>query len=499
MTNMPVLDRGSAAQNILSNKGTGKTALPADGAFDTVLKQASTQDVKPTDSKQASNVEEMKKPVKTQETKETSEKEKTEEAVGNDAAKETGSVEKQPESVEEKAQTGEENAQEATEDVTADIAQNTELLEKAGGEMAAMLAAQMGLPPEVVAQAMEELGMTEVSLLDPKNVKELMVHLTEGADHMSVLTDENFYEAVTKALGTLQEITENLSEETGMTLEEINEAIQALKKQTVEAKPEEMQPIVEETSFVQEESATAAKQPERENTETPVMLSGEAETEETQAVKTQTGQESKADTEAAEKDMPKKAHEAKEDEHPLMESNYSSVQTRYTAANIEARVAEAENVFSTVTTREIMDQIVDYMKVSMKPEMTSLEMRLTPENLGTLHIQISNKEGAVTAQFIAQNESVRAALESRVMELRENLEQQGVKVEAVEVTIAQYSLERNPEGDREASGQGGRRGKGARNLDLRELNGEETQDLTAEERLTAEMMQAAGNVINYTA
>ena len=39
MTNMPVLDKGSAAQNILSTKGTKPAQPSGGGSFDAVLKQ----------------------------------------------------------------------------------------------------------------------------------------------------------------------------------------------------------------------------------------------------------------------------------------------------------------------------------------------------------------------------------------------------------------------------------------------------------------------------
>ena len=118
---------------------------------------------------------------------------------------------------EEKAGTSEADTETKTQEVSEDITEDTEVLERAGGEMAAALAAQLGIRPEVVAEAMDKLGMTEVSLLDPKNLKELMVELTEGADEMSLLTDETFYQSVTEALGTLEDITKELQEETGMT------------------------------------------------------------------------------------------------------------------------------------------------------------------------------------------------------------------------------------------------------------------------------------------
>lgn len=459
MTNMPVLDKNSVAQNILSAKGTTKTAASAKGSFDTVLKQTTA----------AGKQQNTDTEAKTESVKETAPKE-PKDVSRQEKAGESGKAEENVENrdVETRTEPTE------TEDVE-NPAEDTEVLERAGGEMAAMLAAQMGISQETVSEAMEELGMTEVSLLDPKNVKELMVHLTEGADDMSVLTDETFYQDVTEALETLEEITADLQEETGMTPEELKGAIASAQKQL--EKPQE----TPEKAPEREEAA------ERKAPEEPVVKFTAPKPEVTENARTER---------TVPEETAKREDTGKDSEAPLMEHNY---QSGHLETKAEVQTVETENLFSMTQTREIMDQILDYMKVSAKPEMTSLEMQLHPESLGTLHIQISNREGAVTAQFIAQNESVRAALESQVVELKENLEQQGLKVEAVEVTIAQYSLDRNPEGDGEASGQSGRQKKGVRNLNLRELDPEEEEDLTEEEKLTAQMMQSEGSTVNFTA
>lgn len=461
MTKMPVLDKNSVAQNLLSTKGTKPASSSGGGNFDAVLKQTTAA------GKQNADTGNRAEAAKASESKE-----KPQDVSQKDTVKEGGKTEEKGENRDVETASKVEETKEAPEDITED----TEALEKAGGEMAAMLAAQLGISPEVLEEGMEELGMTDVSLLDPENVKELMIHLTEGADDMSLLTDENFYQSVTEALETLDEITGKLKEETGMTPEELKEALQAVEKQPEEA-PE-----------VQEKVSAERDVPKAEKAEEPVRMN---------APKPQLTENARTETVSV-KDAPKQESAGKDSENPFAENSY---QTGRMEANTEVQTAaaKAESTFSMAQTQEIMDQIVDYMKVSVKPEITSLEMQLHPESLGTLHIQISNKEGAVTAQFIAQNESVKAALESQVMELKENLEQQGVKVEAVEVTIAQYSLDRNPEGDREASEQSGKQKKSGRNLNLRELSPEEEEDLTEEERLTAEMMQSQGNVINYTA
>lgn len=460
MTNMPVLDKNSVAQNLLSAKGTKPASSSGGGSFDAVLKQTTSAGKQNADPGN-----------RTETAKESEATEKTQDVSQNDTAQESGKTEEKVSGRDaEKTSKAEE-----TNEVSEEITEDTEALEKAGGEMAAILAAQMGISQEMVKEAMEELGMTDVSLLDPRNVKDLMVHLTEGADDMSLLTDETFYQSVTEALAALDEIKAKLQEETGMTPEELKEALQKAGKQFGEAVAE----MPEEVSAGQEAlKSEKAEEPVRFNAPKPELSEN-------------------ARTETAEpKDLSKQESTGKDSESPFMENSY---QTGRTEGNAEVQAAETESRFSMAETQEIMDQILDYMKVSMKPEMTSLEMQLHPESLGTLHIQISNREGAVTAQFIAQNESVKAALESQVMELKENLEQQGIKVEAVEVTVAQYSLDRNPEGNGEASGQNGKQKKGSRNLNLKELNLEEEEDLTEEERLTAEVMQSQGSVINYTA
>lgn len=463
MTNMPVLDKNSVAQNILSAKGTTKAAASAKGGFDTVLKQTTA----------AGNQQNADAGAKTESVKDTEVK-GTKDVPQNENISESGKAEETVETRDVETQT--ETAEtEEMKDLPEDLAEDTEALERAGGEVAAMLAAQMGIPQEMVSEAMEELGMTEVSLLDPKNVKDLMVHLTEGADDMSLLTDETFYQSVTQALENLEEITADLQEETGMTPEELKEAVEAAQKQF--AKPVK---TLEEAPVKQEAM-------ENKTAEEPVAKFNVPKPELTESARTE---------QTAPRETAKQESAGKDSESPFMENNY---QTGNTEAGAEVQTVEPESAFSMTQTREIMDQIMDYMKVSVKPEMTSLEMQLHPESLGTLHIQISNKEGAVTAQFIAQNESVKAALESQIVELRENLEQQGLKVEAVEVTIAQYSLDRNPEGDGETQEQGGKQKKGVRGLNLRELDPEDEEDLTEEERLTAQMMQSEGSTVNYMA
>ena len=454
MTNMPGLDKGSGMQNILSAKGTKPAASSDGGGFNTILKQTTAG---------RQNSDKRAEAAKTSDAKS-----RTEDSAAKDKLKTDSRAE-------EKSKTEDAETQAKTEE-TEEITDDAEVLEKAGGEMVAALAAQMGISEDAVREAMDALGMTDVSLLDAKNLKSLMVELTEGADDMSLLTDGDFYQSVMEALGTLEDIAGEVQEETGMSQEEFNAAVMEVQKRLAEEVPEEVQEV------------SVQDLQEGENTDSEAVKLSVQKPELMENARTET---------VAQKDAPKQEDTGKNSESPFMGNSYQAQNVEQQAQALKA--AEAEKAFLMTDTQEIMDQILDYMKVSVKPELTSLEMQLHPESLGTLHIQISNKEGAVTAQFIAQNESVRAVLESQMMELRENLEQQGVKVEAVEVTIAQYSLDRNPDGNEASSDQGRRGRKGVRNLNLGEIDLDEEEDLTEEERLTAEMMQSEGSTVNYMA
>ena len=143
-----------------------------------------------------------------------------------------------------------------------------------------------------------------------------------------------------------------------------------------------------------------------------------------------------------------------------------------------------------------MEQILDYMKVQLGSDVTSLEMQLHPASLGTLQIQIASKAGVVTANFITQNEAVKAALESQMVQLKEQFE--GVKVEAIEVTVQTHEFERNL--DEQGRGRGGQE-PGKKNRTRRvNLNASLMQEgLEEEEALAADMLAAGGSTVDYTA
>jgi flagellar hook-length control protein FliK len=152
-----------------------------------------------------------------------------------------------------------------------------------------------------------------------------------------------------------------------------------------------------------------------------------------------------------------------------------------------------------LSTQEIYDQIGEYIKTNIKPGISEVEMQLNPENLGTLHIHLSSKQGNVTAQLTVQNELVKAALEVQLIQLKENFAEQGIKVDAVEVTVESHAFNQNMQHSNEENAQAQTEAKRSSTRSIN-LNGDWTEEeLTEEEQLVAEMMEADGNTVDFKA
>ena len=162
--------------------------------------------------------------------------------------------------------------------------------------------------------------------------------------------------------------------------------------------------------------------------------------------------------------------------------------------------APSVSPFSAVQTENIMRQITEHVRVHISSEVTEMEMQLHPESLGNIRLQLAMRDGALTAQFTAQNEATRAAIEYQLVLLKENLNPQGIKVEAVEVTIASHGFERNLDQgsqQQEEAAAVANSGRGRRRIVLDGLEDIDFEEMDESERLTASMMAANGNQVDY--
>ncbi len=158
----------------------------------------------------------------------------------------------------------------------------------------------------------------------------------------------------------------------------------------------------------------------------------------------------------------------------------------------------------TVDVQDIMEQVNGMIRSRVTPEVSEVELQLHPASLGTINITLQARENGVTAQFTAQDESVRAALEGQIAQLREQLTNAGIKIEAVAVTVESHAFEQNlQQGNDQAGDQAGgepSRKRGIRRLTLQQIEGLlGEEELSEEDQLAAEMMRANGGNVDYLA
>ena len=117
--------------------------------------------------------------------------------------------------------------------------------------------------------------------------------------------------------------------------------------------------------------------------------------------------------------------------------------------------AQTTNTNEVPVTRSTSDynvtqQIVEQARLIQKAGSSEMVIKLNPEHLGELSLKVSvNGNGGVTATFHTDNAQVRAILETSMIQLKQQLNDQGLKVDSVEV---QTGLQDGNLGDNPGSG-----------------------------------------------
>ena len=356
-----------------------------------------------------------------------------------------------------------------------------EVLATAAAEMVGRIAGIMGVEVEVISEKLEELGMMQTDVLNSESLSELILAVAGAEDASVLVTDETLYGDYRELMTRL----ENVLEENAAALEQSPEQISDLLEQLGNGKnvPAEMHPEIT--------VEITGDRGDFENTVRTADSAGEdvAESSDVFGQKEDTGTES-----IKPRTSPEPQGDNGNNSNQLFQQGLSTEQ----AETQIQQTASAESAWTT-DTENIMRQIMDYMKINLKSDISSMEMQLHPASLGTLQVQVASKGGVLTASFVTQNEAVKAALESQMVQLKNQFEEQGVKVDAIEVTVQTHEFERNLDQGRGNNSRGqepSRRGR------IRRLNLNEpvmAEELEEEERLAKNIMEANGSTVDYSA
>ena len=400
-------------------------------------------------------------------------------------------------------ETKENNAGYVSEETMAKITEKAE-------EIVNSIAEIMNVTPDEVLNVLAALNLVPESLLDPAKLNEVIV-LIEETDLHALMTDEVLYQKANDLTAIVSGIVGEVAEETDLNQEQLKALITQI-SEVVTEEPEKQSPKQVTDSVNLTNETTNQKHAEPEQKLTIVVEKDGIITEVTARADDKGNLIAAKEVTTTEKDpqLTVSAQENTQDQSKQSGndggnkgSNFTGQEavlnellanrTNISEAKFEPIITEAPN------TEQIMRQIMDFMKIQIRPEIDSIEMQLHPASLGTVGVKIQSVAGIITAQFTAQNDVVRAAIESQIIELRDTMRAQGIKVESIEVNVRSQEFDSKLwQGQDENNREEQSSRKGRRRINLSGLD-ELPEELEGEEKLTAEMMVENGQTVDFTA
>ena len=374
---------------------------------------------------------------------------------------------------------------------------------------------ELGVSDEQVEDAMSILGLQWMDLLNPASLSQLVTQLTGTEDACSLLMSEEF----TNIMQNTDALVQNLSETLGISKDEWVALQNQLAELTADFNEtvdmadggvQKMAPQTDATITSKDTTVMAATVQMTHTTEETQNVQPEEETEdEAPVIQVNASEDAQTENNVSENasgEMGEPAAQSQKTKESSVNEHAQNMEFQVRAEQLAAAPEEVNKVASrtTIDVQDIMNQITEFAKVNLSSENSSIEMQLNPENLGKVYLHIAaTKEGNITAELAVSSETVKTALEAQIADLRTSLNQQGIKVDAVEVTIASHEFERNLE--QNASGeeqQGSQREESGRTAGRRLFRGEldELSGLmNEEEALAAQIMKDHGNTMDVTA
>ena len=376
---------------------------------------------------------------------------------------------------------------------------------------------------EEIEETMEVLGLTIADLTKPAELRNLLMELTGTTDSIELLTNVELYDSVKEVTDFASNLFTEVAKDFSLSTEQLTEMINT---ESFEKALNEVDVSVTSNEAETEADAEVVSEVTVDKTTEQALAfenSDKANANETKPVESNNSNESEEVPIDTEKKAPDKIEkpesftqsslmndEAMNERSENRKSfNFDSSKNQeftfnQTQAVTNQTVNTVGDIVETVTsyttgtdTDNIMRQVTDYVKVHISEDVTKMEIELHPASLGTVNMQINSQNGQITAHLTVQNELVKSVLETQMIKLQETFDEQGTKVSAIEVTVAEYSLNSQSDNNYSEERNGRDYGSKKKGINLNEIGS--LDELDEEEQLEAKVMEMNGSSVNYTA
>lgn len=390
----------------------------------------------------------------------------------------------------------------------------SEKVTEKASEIKDKISSEFGKSEEEIEEAMEVLALSNQDLFNAADLRSLVMELTGVSDSIELITNVELYDSIKDITALADELVSQIGEELSISKEDVIDIMNSDSFENI------MSAMVAETSENSEANVDVVNTDDNtrvsdtvNNPEVPDTVTDRKALDEVKKpVEVTVEIDENAKTEMNDLAGVKNTNqnntssnnggEKKNNLFNKSEGQETAIQTQtvttQTVNSVGDIVETVTSYSSYADTENIMRQVTDFVKVNISGDVTKMEMQLHPASLGTVNMQINSQNGQITAHLTVQNELVKSILESQMVRLQETFNEQGTKVTAIEVSVANYNLDSKSDNNYSQSGNdGNKKGSGRRGINLNEIDS--FDELTDEEQLQAEVMEMNGGSVNYTA
>ncbi len=372
--------------------------------------------------------------------------------------------------------------------------QNT--IEEDGKTLMKQIADELEVSEDEITAAMQLMGLTIADLLNPENMIQLFNSLNTDGDGINILVDPELSESLQGLLDSVNEIRTDLMEEYNLLPQDLNAEIETFNQSLPETefKTPDNTPVNDQAVIdVNAKYQIVNDQKPLDNDNNRTIITEDKINNPNPEISFRTIEEAQQG--------------GSDNNKGFMEHNSESAnpfnQLMNNLMNATAEIENPEMVSYTdrAQMEDIVRQIVDKITVSAGETESSMELQLHPASLGNVNILLTSSKDGIVAKFTAQNEIVKEAVESQMIQLQQKFDEQGIKVTSIEVTIASHAFEQNLQQDN--NNQPGQEETGRGNRSLRRINlaemDEDSEEMSEAEMIAAQMMAYNGNSIDFSA
>jgi len=300
--------------------------------------------------------------------------------------------------------------------------------EEIGEEFVEELAEKLNVSVDEIKDLLNELNMTVFDLLNVNNFNTFMQNFLDIQNPVDILASEQtqqLYKQVAEVVKDYKQIYNEF--QSNITLVKQSPDIE-LSNENIDTKATKASETIVSNNnnnlHENQQVSTETLEQEQKDVQTPIV-----------EVKNSNKQNNNQSNSNFKEQTPNEVLLTQNTNQDFNYSNISGYQQFQQQAVIDNIASKVSN--TSTDAHQIINQIVEKIKVDIKPDVSEMKLLLKPDTLGELSLKITTQNNIVTAQFVAESQQVKEVLQANFNNLKDTLQQLGLVIDEISVSVGQ--------------------------------------------------------------